>query len=84
MKNYDLTLKDTFYSPTLGMEVLKARHITWDEFWSMNEEEMRAYLTINNGGISEERLEEKVQTINHFKKKSELKKNHIKLEVNND
>lgn len=73
MKNYNLTLKDI--NPKLAKEVKKAKNTkpTWDEFWSMNEEEMRAYLTINNGGISEERLEEKVQTINNFKKKIDNK-----------
>jgi len=75
MKNYNLTLEQGV-GKELAKEVRKVRAIkpTWDEFWSMNEEEMRAYLTINNGGISEERLEEKVQTIDHFKKKSTLKR----------
>ena len=49
MKNYNLTLEQAVGSK-LAKEVKKVRAIkpTWDEFWSMNEEEMRAYLTINN------------------------------------
>lgn len=48
MKNYNLKLSDI--NPKLAKEVKKAKNTkpTWDEFWSMNEEEMKAYLTINN------------------------------------
>ena len=48
MKNYNLKLTDI--SSKLAKEVKKAKNTkpTWDEFWSMNEEEMKAYLTINN------------------------------------
>ena len=54
MKNYNLTLEQAV-GKKLAKEVrkrdlqaVKAIKPTWDEFWSMNEEEMRAYLTINN------------------------------------
>ena len=48
MKNYNLTLEQAV-GKKLAKEVKKAKKTkpTWDEFWSMNEEEMKAYLTIN-------------------------------------
>jgi len=54
MKNYNLTLEQAVGSKLAkevrkrDIQAVKAIKPTWDEFWSMNEEEMRAYLTINN------------------------------------
>jgi hypothetical protein len=53
MRNYNLTLEQAV-GKELAKEVKKVRAIkpTWDEFWSMNEKEMKAYLTINNKEVN--------------------------------